>query len=197
MTHRKLYLSLTLCLCLTSPLLQAKEGELPPDPQVEALLDRFVGRWVGLYRITTLDGQVLQEMETEIIYRWKDTSEGRVLIGRAVYASAAGIGHSESETFVANNLLFSTVEQIGKIRVYRGRLGRDGNSVVWTPVDTESTLDESLRQTFGSDPSGKDTLITTGYENLIRDDAELMLTIHGTLIRTPLEEPAAKPVLNY
>ncbi|WOO41852.1 hypothetical protein [Rubellicoccus peritrichatus] len=161
------------------------------------LLERFVGQWQGSYDILSPDGKVIQEMEAEIIYKWSISPKGRILKGRAIYAAENGIAHANSETFIEDEMIISTVEQGGKTRTYRGLVGDFGKSIAWTPLDRGTELDESLRQIFGRNAEGADVLTTTGYENVQRQGLEAMLIIRGELTQIPLQTAKDGPVHDY
>ncbi len=167
------------------------------EEKVMALLERYAGRWVGTYEMRDMNGQVLQTLEADVVYHWETTENGRVLKGRAVYGADNGMAIAESETFIANKQLFSIVEEGGKARTYRGRLDKTGKTVSWTPIDTDRPLDESLRETFGRDASGQETLSSQAYENLTRNGITMLLTMHGLLYREPLESAVETPTREY
>lgn len=176
-------------LCISTTLCTAQTTTTPAFDEAKALafLDRYEGRWVGSYQLRNMMGQVLQSLEAEVIYQWETNDEGTVLKGRAVYGTEQGMAIAESETFIANRQLFSIITENNKQRTYRGVLDKNGKTIAWAPIDKDNPLDESFRETFGRDAEGKETLSSQAYENVVRNDIEVLLTMHGQLTRAPLE----------
>lgn len=152
-----------------------------------ALLDRYTGRWVGNYTLRNMAGEVLKELSADVTYTWKEDENGPVLAGRAVYGADGGMVVTESETFIANQQIFSVVKEGEKQRTYRGQIGQYGKSITWAPIDTDKPLDESFQESFGRDASGREILSSKSYENVTRNNISVLLTMNGLLFREPLE----------
>lgn len=156
-----------------------------------AFLERYKGHWVGTYTLRDTSGMTLQELQADVTYEWENTKNGRVLKGRAVYGAEGGMAIAESETFIENRQIFSYIEEGGKTRTYRGRIDQNGKTIAWVPIDLDNPLNESFRETFGRDAEGRETLTSQAYENIVRNDVSVLLTMQGLLYR---EAPQAKPL---
>lgn len=167
------------------------------EAEAHTFLKHYVGRWIGEYTVQTMAGDMLQRMDAEIIYTWEIGEKGRVLKGQAVYAAPNGVAYATSKSFFDKGFLVSIVQQNGGEKVYRGSLSADGNSVSWIPVERENDLDKSMKETFGQNEDGDETITTLGYENVTRNDVTAMMTIRGLLTRAPLEAPQGGQPMGY
>lgn len=188
-----------LALFTTALALQAI-AQTNPNPQDEAkvmaFLERYAGRWIGDYTIRTMQGDMLQDLDAELIYTWETTGKGRTLMGQAVYAAPNGVAYATSESYYDNGFLVSVVTQSEQKKVYKGLLSEDGNSVSWVPVARRGELDNTLQETFGKNQKDVDTITITGYENVIRNDRQAMMSIRGQLTRTPMHA-TSNPAREY
>lgn len=195
--HRKSFSAVLTCLALGLTSLAHAQNSGSDEAQAMAFLDRYAGHWVGAYEMRDMNGQVLQTLEADVVYHWETTDQGRVLKGRAVYGSDTGMAIAESDTFITNKQIFSIVEEGGKQRTYRGRIDKNGKTIAWSPIDTDTELDESFRETFGKDAEGTETLSSQAYENITRNNITMLLTMNGLLHRAPLETAIEEPKREY
>ncbi len=190
---RNLILVLGLLALCTPVFAQADAPIKRSAEELDAVMNRYVGRWAGSYEIRTLTRQVLQRLEVEQQYWWDRDDKGkRILKGQAVIASMGRISYSESKTFVVNGRIYSEIEQEDTLHLYAAKISDDGNSINWLAQDDDTFTAKKLSDTIVSKSDGT-YLIIEGFEQVEMEEGPVMLVIQGELrkINDSVEAPAA------
>ena len=177
------------CLCALSPLQAQTDATeaasaLAPDGRTAALnamLDRYVGRWVGKFEIRGM-ARVLQTIEVEQQYWWDEIDGIRVLKGQAVMAAHGELSTSLSRTYIQSGRIYSETDQEGREHFFVAKLSADGNTLSWLPADDADPLGRKLTDTFVETPEGT-MLVVESYEEIPIDNEgnRAVLTMRGEL----------------
>jgi len=154
------------------------------DSQLEAVLDRYVGRWVGSYEIRTLTKEVVQRLDVEQQYWWdRDENGKRILKGQAVIASMGRITYSQSKTFIVKGVIYSETEQEGSVHLYAASISGDGNTLTWFAKDDDSFKAKKLADTYTQNSEGTFLTIEAFEQVDVGDGTPVMLVMAGKLKR--------------
>lgn len=156
--------------------------------QVNTFLEQFVGVWEGGYTITTMEGQVVQQMDTQATYDWQLVGETPVLRGQAVFAVGESLSVATSLSYHWLGRIVSEIESDGVKRIYLGVINEAGDSVAWSPANAEDFTRSTSRETF-TVKDGRRTLVTKGYEDHQHGPRHKVFLLRGELFAvTPVDQ---------
>ncbi|MBC2593280.1 hypothetical protein H5P28_03300 [Ruficoccus amylovorans] len=165
---------------VSSPVTQ-DESPAERTARLNAVLDRYQGRWVGTIEIRSLT-RVIQTIQIEQQYWWDEIDGIKVLKGQAVLASMGTLSASESRTYIEAGNIYSETDQEGRQHFFIGKVSDDGRKISWLPADDADPLARKVTDTFSDGPEGP-VLTVEGYEEVPVGDNRALLTMRGELKR--------------
>ncbi len=141
------------------------------------LLDRYEGRWIGAFVITSFDGQRIKELKVEQQYWW----EGEVQKAIAVLEDEGELSYSHSKITLENGIIYSEITHENEPPMwYIGRV-RD-QTITWLSTDVLKTTNKQFKETIVEE-AGRTVMHTEGFENIIHQGRQVTLVITGKLIK--------------
>jgi len=177
--HMKLSHLLTIVILF--PVFALAERKIPDtihqaNKQAEAILKRFEGKWEGVMKITTMQGDPITEFIVREKYWWD--KDGITMKGLMSFDNKGSLEQAKSDNYIKNGTLYSKIKQDNKTILYKAHI--KNNTITWLPLQRDMKPDHKSQVTFEETDTGW-VMHQKSYERYEQGSIKTWIMINGDL----------------
>lgn len=142
---------------------------------LKAQLDKYVGKWVGVFTVEAEAIDYLESFPVEQKYWW----EGSVLRGVAVMRRENGIVSSTTSNVIDGDKILSSVKKNGGEQVFYGTLVDEG--LLWFPANLDRANNYQIKEHFTT-MDGERMLVQSGFDTFDNNGEAAVLIYRGEFV---------------